>query len=142
MSVEKWIAGSGVGLTWTSIDGSSQLDSLASGNAIQMDAITNGTALDIFADVSIALGSAAFAAPNTVGIYLFPLDQDGSVYGSGSFASAAAGPVASMPITVRAARRCLRCIVSPPRLSVLALETDEPVFGFTPIFPTHVDELD
>ena len=93
MATEKWIAGSGQGLTWGDAFSTATLNSIASGNAILSDiSITNGTALDIFADVSIALGSAAFVAPNYIGIYLYPLNKDASTYGDGRFSSSAAGP--------------------------------------------------
>jgi hypothetical protein len=92
MAVEKWIAGSGVGLTWTAIN-STELNSLANGNAVLLaNQIDNSTALDMFMDISIALGSTAFAAPNYIGLYLYPLNQDGTTYGDGRFATAAAGP--------------------------------------------------
>lgn len=88
MATEKWISGSGQGLTWGTAFGSIT-DSLASGSAVASSiAITNGTALDIFADLSVALTSAAFAAPLFMGFYLYPLNQDGSTYGDGNFTSA------------------------------------------------------
>jgi hypothetical protein len=95
MATEKWIAGSGVGLTWTAANTSSTLyNALANGNALISDlSITNGTALDIFADLSWeAGGTATTAAPNFLGFYLYPLGQDGTTYGDGRFGSAAAGP--------------------------------------------------
>lgn len=93
MATEKWIAGSGQGLTWGDAFSTATLNSIASGNAILSDvAIVNGTPLDMFADISIALASAAFVAPNYIGVYLYPLNKDGSTYGDGRFGSAAAGP--------------------------------------------------
>jgi len=92
MATEKWIAGSGQGLTWGTLDTTS-LNSLASGNAILSGTqIDNTTALDIFADVEVVLASLSPAAPNYVGVYLYPLNSDGSTYGDGRFSSAAAGP--------------------------------------------------
>jgi len=93
MAIERWIAGNGVGLTWTTAFSTATLNSIASTNAILSDiAITNGSPLDIFCDVAIGLASAAFAAPANAGIYLYPLHQDGSTYGDGRFTSSAAGP--------------------------------------------------
>lgn len=93
MATEKWIAGSGVGLTWTAAFTASTLDSITNGQAILSDvSIANGTALDIFCDLSIAFGSITWAAPNYIGVYLYPLNQDGSTYGDGRFGTAAAGP--------------------------------------------------
>jgi len=93
MATEKWIAGSGAGFTWTTAASSGTLASLASGNAILGDvSITNQTALDVFADVDLILASAAFVAPNYVGVYLYPLGSDGTSYGDGRFGTAATGP--------------------------------------------------
>lgn len=93
MATEKWIAGSGVGFTWTDAFSAATLNSIVNGNAILSDlAISNQTPLDIFADLSIALGSITKAAPNYLGIYLYPLNKDGSTYGDGRFGSSAAGP--------------------------------------------------
>jgi hypothetical protein len=93
MATEKWIAGSGQGLTWGNAYTGTVLNSIASGNAIISDiSITNGTALDVFADFSINLASAAFATPSYVGVYLYPLNADGSTYGDGRFSASAAGP--------------------------------------------------
>lgn len=92
MATEKWIAGSGQGLTWGSLD-TANLNSIASGNAILSGtSITNGTALDIFADVEVVLASLAVVAPNFVGVYLYPLNSDASTYGDGRFGTSAAGP--------------------------------------------------
>lgn len=96
MATEKWIAGSGVGLTWTDAFSTATLNSIANGNAVLSDLqIDNSTALDMFADISISLASAVFAAPNFIGVYLFPLNKDGTTYGDGRFATSAAGPPAS-----------------------------------------------
>lgn len=108
MATEKWVAGSGVGLTWTNAFTGTTLNSIASGNAILSDLqIDNSTALDVFADVSIALASAAFVAPNQIVIYLYPLNKDGTTYGDGNFGSSAAGPPSnsyqSIPISLVAA---------------------------------------
>jgi hypothetical protein len=95
MATEKWIAGSGVGLTWANAY-TTQPISIVNGNAITSDlTIDNSTALDVFADFSMALGSVTPVAPNYIGVYLHPLNQDGTIFGDGRFASSAAGPPAS-----------------------------------------------
>src|SRR3974390_2294972 len=96
MAIEKWIGGS-VGLTWANAyTAASTFDTLANGNAVNSDLqLDNSTNLDMFCDVSIALGSVAVVAPNYVGLYLYPLNADGTSYGDGRFASSAAGPPAS-----------------------------------------------
>lgn len=125
MAVEKWIAGSGVGLTWTAAFTASTLNSIVNGNAIISDLqIDNSSALDIFADVSIALGSlTSGAGAPYIGIYLVPLNADGSTYGDGRFAASAAGPPASqyfvgaiplIPSVTQAQEGTLRGIVLPP----------------------------
>lgn len=122
MATEKWIAGSGQGLTWGSLM-TTELNSIASGNAILgSTAVTNGTALDIFADFSLVLASAAFVAPNFIGVYLYPLNDDGSSYGDGRFGSSAAGPppsnyaVGSIGIVAatQAQTGTLRGVILPP----------------------------
>lgn len=93
MATEKWIAGSGQGLTWGDAFSTATLNSIASGNAILSDLqIDNSSAFDVFADLSIALASAAFVAPNYIGVYLYPLNKDGTTYGDGRFGSSASGP--------------------------------------------------
>lgn len=84
MATEKWIAGSGQGLTWGSAFGS-EINSLVSGDAVLSSvSIANATPLDIFADVSlIAAATATTVAPGFVGLYLYPLNEDGSTYGDG-----------------------------------------------------------
>lgn len=84
MATEKWIAGSGQGLTWGSAF-STETNTLTSGYSVLSSvSITNGTALDMFADLSwTSSAGITTAAPNYLGIYLVPLNQDGSVYGDG-----------------------------------------------------------
>lgn len=95
MATEKWIGGSGVGLTWANAY-TTQPGAIVNGNAIQSDlTIDNSTALDVFADFSMALGSCAVVAPNYIGVFLSPLNQDGTVFGDGRYTSSAAGPPAS-----------------------------------------------
>jgi hypothetical protein len=91
MATEKWIAGT-VGLTWANAFTGSTLNSIANGNSILSDLqLDNSTNLDMYMDISIALASAAFVAPNFVGVYLYPLNADGSTYGDGRFSSSASG---------------------------------------------------
>ena len=88
MATEKLIAGSGVGLTWTSCFGA-ELNSLANGNAVLSSVtVANATPLDMLADLSISLGSVTTPAGLPyIGVYLYPLNQDGTTYGDGRFAS-------------------------------------------------------
>ncbi len=92
-ATEKWIAGT-VGLTWTNLFNSgADINSIVNGNAIMSSTnCDNSSNLDIFADVSVALGSITSGAGAYLGLYLYPLNQDGSAYGDGRFGSSAAGP--------------------------------------------------
>src|ERR1700745_4260876 len=87
MATEKWIAGSGVGFTWTACFAAADINSLANGSSVLSNQgdITNQTALDMFADLSINLGSVTTVAPNTIAIYLYALNQDGTTYGDNLF---------------------------------------------------------
>jgi hypothetical protein len=100
-----WVAGLGVGLTWTDAFSTATLNSIASTNAILSDLqIDNSTALDMFMDVSIALASAAFTGAGVnISLHLYPLNKDATTYGDGKFGSSAAGPpsgycVATIPL--------------------------------------------
>ena len=123
MATEKWIAGSGVGLTWTAAFTASTLNSIVNGNAIISDLqIDNSTALDMFADVSFRGGSVTTVAPNYIGIYFYPLLDDGSTYGDGRFGTSAAGPPPAtyymgsivFPVGTQAITGALRQIILPP----------------------------
>jgi len=99
MATEKWIAGSGVGFTWTAAFGTEfTTTTCASGSAVASSVvITNQTSLDVFCDFSFHLASLVVPAGTPfVGVYLYPLAQDGSTYGDGRFATAAAGPPPSV----------------------------------------------
>jgi hypothetical protein len=59
------------------------MNSLANGSSIMssITAIDNSSSLDIFSDWSFELGSIVAAAPNYIGLFLYPLNSDGSTYG-------------------------------------------------------------
>lgn len=124
MAVEKLTAGAGVGLTWTSCFGT-ELNSLTSGDAvISSVAISNASALDMWADLSISLGSVSSGSGLPyIGLYFYPLNGDGSSYGDGRFASAAAavpptqyfvGAIAIPPSTTGVMTGSLRGFWLPP----------------------------
>jgi hypothetical protein len=88
LATQRWIGGSGVGLTWTSCFSAADINSLANNSSVLATAtnvVTNGSALDIYCDVSVALGSITPAAPGSLGIYLYPLNGDGTTYGDNNF---------------------------------------------------------
>lgn len=122
MATERWIAGSGQGLTFGTLD-TATFNALVNGNAlISATQIDNTTALDMFADVELVLASLAAVAPNYVGVYLYPLNSDASTYGDGRFGTTAAGPPPSSywvgniisDASTSAKQGTLRGIILPP----------------------------
>src|SRR5438552_11878804 len=96
MATEKWIAGSGQGLTFGNAFTSSTLNSIANGNAIISDLqIDNSSVLDLFADVSFIGGSVTTTGSPFIQIGIYPLLDDNATYGDGRFGSSAAGPFPS-----------------------------------------------
>ena len=92
MAVSGIISGRGVGLTWTSCFGS-EVNSIITGNAILSSTqIDNSVALDQFCDFSFSLGSITPTGAPFIGVYLMPLNQEGTTYGDGRFGSSAVGP--------------------------------------------------
>lgn len=81
-----WVAGSGQGLTYGSAGfTATDFNSLATGSVVvATSAVTNGTALDLYADVSFVLtmGGTTTAA-SYFSLYILPLNQDASTYGDG-----------------------------------------------------------
>jgi hypothetical protein len=76
-------------LGWTTIM-TTELGGLATGNmAIGNTAVANNTALDILCDISFVSGAAVTGTGQPyVGIYLYPLNADGSTYGDGQTSGA------------------------------------------------------
>ena len=71
-----------------------ELNALASGSAVYgATTITNGTPNDLFGEFSWTSASSITPTGSPfVALYLYPLNGDGSTYGDGRFAAAAAGP--------------------------------------------------
>ena len=106
------------GLTWTAAFASTDLPSLPSGSTIlsSAGAITNGTSLDMFIDISVRCIIAASTIPAgaALPLWLFPLLDDGSTYGDGQFTAgtqAAKTPtfaaIGSIPLVVAALQTSL-----------------------------------
>src|SRR5215831_14719389 len=123
MSTEKWIAGSGQGLTFGNAYTSSTLNALANNSAIISDLqIDNSSALDMFADISFRGASVTTTGVPFIGVYIYPLLDDNSTYGDGKYGSAAAGPppsiyqvgVVSLPVGTQAITGLVAGIVLPP----------------------------
>jgi hypothetical protein len=124
-----WTAGNGVGFTWTTAINASDLVSLTNGSTVLSSVadITNQTALDIYADLSVRLTvtSATPPAGAWLGIYLAALLDDGATYGDGSLTSGSTitrappwSPIGSIPLETVAAATLLagfvQGIVIPP----------------------------
>lgn len=90
-TVQKWTAGNYS--SWTSVC-TTELNSLPASDAVLCStAVQNQTNNDLYAHFSVTFGSVTtFAGAPYVQLYLYPLNQDGSTYGDGSFGSAAGGP--------------------------------------------------
>jgi hypothetical protein len=96
MAVEKWTAGAQY--PWAAAFGNSTttgISALANGSAmLSTISIANGSSLvngDIFADISILSTFAmAIASPLYLGIYIMPLNEDGTTYGDGYVTSTVA----------------------------------------------------
>ena len=88
-----WTAGNGVGYTWTAAMGATDISAgpLANGSTVLSSAadITNQTAQDQFMDVNVefTVGSASPPAGSYIGVYLVPLNSDGTTYGTGEMTS-------------------------------------------------------
>src|ERR1700688_983882 len=122
MATEKWIAGS-LQAAFGDAFSTATLNSIVNGNAILSDIVIDNTAtLDIFADVSIALGSITSVPPAFAGIYLYPLNKDAATYGDGRFGASAAGPppssymagIIGFPVGTAAIVGTCRAIILPP----------------------------
>lgn len=92
-STEQWVAGNGVGLTWTTIVGSEITGtSLPGGDSVLSSVtITNGTALDIFADFSMSFASETWGTGSPYfEVFIYPLNEDGTTYGDNAWTTTAA----------------------------------------------------
>lgn len=106
-----WVAGLGEGLSWGALFSSTantdinQTTPIPTANCmLSTITITNGTALDIFMDISLRCGisSSTIVAGANFAIYLYSLLDDGSTYGTGELTagttSAALPPIAPVAI--------------------------------------------
>lgn len=84
-----WVAGNGVGLTWTAGITAASIAALATGNTFVENTISvaNNTNLDIYADVSIrgTIASNTTVAGANIALWIFDLLDDGTSYGDGVF---------------------------------------------------------
>jgi hypothetical protein len=111
-----WVAGLGQTFTWGTAIASANMASMTNGQSV-LDStdITNQTALDIFADISIslAIASSTIAAGANIAIFLAALNQDGTTYGDNHLTTSAASvtpsysPIAVIPLFAAATQTSL-----------------------------------
>jgi hypothetical protein len=89
-----WVAGLGQGLTWGTAINSGDLNTggtvgMPTANTVLSTVadIANGTALDMFMDISVSLliASSTIVAGANLAFYLYELNQDGTTYGDNQF---------------------------------------------------------
>jgi hypothetical protein len=127
MATETWVGGNGVGLTWTACmlnSGTSVLNSITNNDSVLDGAdVTNGTALDIYADFSVQLGSVTSVAPAMMNVFIYPLNGDGSTYGDNQLTTTFAAKTPApqfyagsiiFPVGTQALIGTLERIVMPP----------------------------
>lgn len=138
-----WTAGNGETLTWGTAINSSDLTSMANGSTVlsSVSDIANGTALDMFMDVSVRLviSSSTIVAGANLALYIYPLLDDGSTYGDGQLTAGsqaaktpALAPIATIPLYAAASQTALvgsaTSLIIPPGSFRLALQNNS---GFT-----------
>jgi|SRR5215469_4033743 len=140
-----WIAGNGVGLTWSTAINSADMTSLANGSTVVSSVadIANGTNLDQFMDLSAEclIASSTIAAGAVLSFWIYALLDNGSTYGDGNFvngtqkaATPAFPPTAVMPLVAAAAQTNLYGfaggILLPPGSFRIAIQNNSG-FAFT-----------
>lgn len=91
-----WVAGAGQGLTYGSAGfTATDFNSLAAGSVVvATSAVTNGTALDLYADVSFVFTVGGTTTVSSyLSIYILELNQDAATYGD-SIGTGTVAPVA------------------------------------------------
>ncbi len=88
-----WNGGAGAGLTYASVFNSTDLASMGNSGVVlsSIADITNGTALDLYMDISylLAIASNTIAAGANIAFWIYNLNQDASHYGDGQFTASA-----------------------------------------------------
>lgn len=138
-----WTAGNGAGLTWTTLFNGTDMNSMTNAQSVlsSITAIANGTALDMFMDVSfeVTISSSTIAAGANLSLWIFPLMEDGSTYGDGSLAAGTAAaitpglfPVLTMPLRAAVTQTALygygQSIIIPPGTFLPVVQNNS---GFT-----------
>lgn len=134
-----WTGGNGQGLTWGTLINSADMSSLANGSTVlsSVAAITNGTALDMFMDISAQclMGSNPLSSGAALSFWLYLLQQDGTTIGDGRLSSGNQtvltppwSPVSTIPLPVAAAQTKLTGmttgIIIPPGTFQVAIQNN------------------
>jgi hypothetical protein len=138
-----WVAGNGVGFTWTTAINSADLVSMPNGSSVlsSVTGIANQTNLDMFMDVSVrcAIASSTIAAGANLAVWLYALLDDGSTYGDGQFTAGTQAaktptfaPCGMVSLVAAASQTTLtgfiQQVIIPPGTFKLALQNNS---GFT-----------
>lgn len=142
-SKTSWVAGAGVGLTWSTLVNSADLASMATAKTVLSSVadVANGTNLDQFMDISLrcAISSSTIAAGANFALWLYELLDDGTTYGDGQLTAGTPAtltptfsPVAIFPLVAAAAQTVLvgaaQGILLPPGSFRAAIQNNS---GFT-----------
>jgi hypothetical protein len=143
-----WTAGNGVGYTWTAVMASGDMTSLVTGSTVLSSAasITNQTAQDQFMDLGgvWTVGSATPPSGAYIGIYLVPLNSDGTTFGTGEMTSGSTitrspsgGLVCTMPLetagaTTTLAGICTGIIIPPGSFRIAVFNNSGANLSATP----------
>jgi hypothetical protein len=137
-----WTAGNGVGLSWTAVLNSSDMQGLSTANTVLgTPTVTNSSSLDQFMDLSVrcSITASTITAGANIVLWLYPLLDDGATYGDGQL-SAGTGvaltptfpPVAVIPLVAASTQTKLVGasieLVIPPGNFKIALQNNS---GFT-----------
>ena len=101
-----WVAGNGQGLTYGTLINSSDLASMVTGSTVLSTVadIANGSNLDMFMDISLAMISngTTFAAGSNFALFKYDLNQDSSHYGDNQLTAGTQAGItpASPPIAI------------------------------------------
>lgn len=142
-STTSWIGGNGQGLTYGTLINSADMASMANANTVVSSVadIANGTALDMFMDISASLviSSSTIVAGANLSFWIFMLNQDGTSYGDGQFTNGTAAaktptfsPCGTIPLIAAATQTALKGdiqqIIIPPGSFRVAIQNNS---GFT-----------
>lgn len=142
-SKTSWVAGAGVGLTWSTLVNSADLASMATAKTVLSSVadVANGTNLDQFMDISLrcAISSSTIVAGANFALWLYELLDDGSTYGDGQLTAGTPAtltptfaPVAIFPLVAAASQTVLvgavQGILLPPGSFRAAIQNNS---GFT-----------